>query len=1265
MNSSCSNCGRKEEGIEQCVGCSKGEECAGENCAAPCCREGECTNGICGLIVSGESTRSSEKKKKNKTRIILTVVGDAAPRNAVQESSPCDKKSCGKSGSSPPTPQQETELQRIVRQCNESRLAAEARVRAQGGGGRHQGGRQEEDEEEQWDDFIGRLKKQQEQEQEQEQEQDDDREKGLESEEEEQWDDFIGRLKKQQEQEQEQDDDREKGLESEEEEQWDDFIGRLKKQQQQQEQEQEQDDDREKGLESEEEEQWDDFIERLKKQQEQEQEQEQEQDDDREKGLESEEEEEWDDFIGRLKKQQQQQEQEQEQDDDREKGLESEEEEQWDDFIGRLKKQQQQQEQEQEQDDDREKGLESEEEEQWDDFIERLKKQQEQEQEQEQEQDDDREKGLESEEEEEWDDFIGRLKKQQQQQEQEQEQDDDREKGLESEEEEQWDDFIERLKKQQEQEQEQEQEQDDDREKGLESEEEEQWDDFLGRLKQQQQEDPPATPTSSPSLLAATAPSLSPAVTCSVASSGQGGCDCCDDPDPVDEFQGGENPTLWLSLPAAVAESLVSDATKMHGVVEVLRSGSSNIGVVFDASITGPRRLFEQFPDGVSVYHPSRSAGSGNTEVLMFLLCLALTVPLVVQAFILKSFDHIKLVLLARVFRGVTVEALIGLFFATPVVVFGGRKIFIAALAALRRRTLNVPCLISLSVSVAYVYSVVMILAMIGNPKLLDLEAYFETPAVLLTLVLLGKMLEGRAIRKTRDVVDSLRELQDESATLADGTELPVELLEVGDVICVEPGARIATDGQVVGGSTSVDESLISGEAIPVAKFEGDAVLGGTINQTGSVRVRVTRIVAQSTLSRVIQLVTVAQRDKVPAQLLADRISTYFVPAVLSIAIITFVVWMAVTRRLLLSIRFAITVLVISCPCGVALAVPSAVVVATGIAARSFQTLVKGGSTYEAARRVDSVIFDKTGTLTKGEARVTSFTGDPSALKYLHAAEAGSEHVLGRALVAACEERNAPLPAAYAFEALPGKGVECIVEGCSVAVGNMRLMQELQVSGVPEVPTGSSTVVHLAVDGRHAGMLTIADRVREEAHQIVGWLKRNKYDVWIVSGDNIGAVHSVATTLGIPLDNCRGDTLPQDKSRIVDELHDRGAVVLMVGDGINDSIALAAADVGASMGVGGTDIARDASDAVLLSDSVSSLPALFTLSEATFRVITFNFAWSFLYNVIGMLIASGAFYRLGFSLHPALAGASEIVSTLPVLLASMSLRLWYRQPKVD
>lgn len=738
---------------------------------------------------------------------------------------------------------------------------------------------------------------------------------------------------------------------------------------------------------------------------------------------------------------------------------------------------------------------------------------------------------------------------------------------------------------------------------------------------------------------------------------------------------------------------------------------AEKVSVAYDPDLTGPRAFIEviestgSFPNQykATLYmHPGQGGPDRGAEIKRykssFLWSCIFTVPVFLFSMVFMYVPVIKEVLDTKVVKMLTVGELLRWVLATPVQFVFGRQFYVGAFKSLRHGSANMDVLVTLGTNSAYFYSVYIVLRAATSEDFKGTD-FFETSAMLISFILLGKLLEIIAKGKTSEAIAKLIELAPPTATLLhidnDGTvvsesEISTKLIQRNDIIKVVPGSKVPTDGVVIWGQSHVNESMITGEAAPVPKRQGERVIGGTMNQSGVLHVKATHVGSETALSQIVRLVEAAQMAKAPVQKLADGISRYFVPFVVVFAAATWLGWFVAGKAnsypkswipssmdaFELALQFGISVLVIACPCALGLATPTAVMVATGEGATQ-GVLIKGGHALESAHKVHCMIFDKTGTLTIGkpvvvDAKLFKHMVLQSFCEIVAAAEANSEHPLARAIVDNAKGMRGEssdlswLPKIDNFRSIAGQGVYADIGGTEVLVGNVQLMTASGIK-VPDealdylqdMEKQARTGILVAINKEVHGALAISDPVKPEARAVVAILSSMGVQSIMVTGDNWGTANAIAREVGI--EKVFAETRPQGKADIVKGLQSAGKTVAMVGDGINDSPALVAADVGMAIGAG-TDIAIEAADIVLMRNNLEDVVTAIHLSRKTFRRIRLNYVWALGYNILGIPIAAGVLFPFtGFRLPPWVAGAAMAASSVSVVLSSLFLKN-YKKP---
>ncbi|PHT57904.1 putative copper-transporting ATPase HMA5 [Capsicum baccatum] len=736
------------------------------------------------------------------------------------------------------------------------------------------------------------------------------------------------------------------------------------------------------------------------------------------------------------------------------------------------------------------------------------------------------------------------------------------------------------------------------------------------------------------------------------------------------------------------------------------------LSVSYKSDIIGPRdfiKVIESTGSGrfkATIFPEGGGKRSHRQEEIKqyrrsFLWSLVFTIPVFLTSMVFMYIPGVKDGLDVKVVNVLSVGEILRWVLSTPVQFIIGRRFYSGSYKALCHGSANMDVLIALGTNAAYFYSVYSVLRAATSPSFKSTD-FFETSSMLISFILLGKYLEVLAKGKTSEAIAKLMNLTPETASLLqfddEGNvvkeeEIDSRLIQKNDVIKILPGAKVACDGFVIWGQSHVNESMITGESRPVAKRKGDMVIGGTVNENGVLHIKATKVGSESALSQIVRLVESAQMAKAPVQKFADRISKYFVPLVIILSFSTWLAWFLAGKydgypkswipssmdSFQLALQFGISVMVIACPCALGLATPTAVMVGTGVGA-SRGVLIKGGQALESAQKVNCIVFDKTGTLTMGKPVVVNTKLFRSMVlrefyELVAAAELNSEHPLAKAIVEYAkkfreDEENPRWPEVQNFESITGHGVKAVVHNKKLIVGNKSLMVDQGIS-VPldadeilaEAEELAQTGILVSIDGVLSGVVAISDPVKPGAREVISLLKSMKVESKLVTGDNWGTANAIAKEVGIS--DIIAEAKPENKAEKVKELQSLGKVVAMVGDGINDSPALVAADVGMAIGAG-TDIAIEAADIVLMKSNLEDVITAIDLSRKTFGRIRLNYFWAFGYNLLGIPIAAGALFpSTGFRLPPWVAGAAMAASSVSVVCSSLLLKNYKRPKKLD
>ncbi|KAF2071893.1 hypothetical protein CYY_006795 [Polysphondylium violaceum] len=738
--------------------------------------------------------------------------------------------------------------------------------------------------------------------------------------------------------------------------------------------------------------------------------------------------------------------------------------------------------------------------------------------------------------------------------------------------------------------------------------------------------------------------------------------------------------------------SNLENIEKLKGISKFQQLSDNTINISFNPDVIGPRTIFNQFESNNMnpklVKKSSNDVGNSNSKNLsrLFFMSCLFAVPVAIIAFIFPSFNIWQ----SQVIRGeISLSIIFSLILTTPIQFLVGKPLYLSAFKTLvYAKKCNMDLLIMISCSIAYFYSIASIIASIVTGRESG-QIFFETSAILLTLIILGRYLESIAKGNTSKVLSKLLDLNSPTAILIDPVTqqeqvIDTLLIQKGDHLKVLPFSKVPIDGEIIFGQGELDQASITGESLPVFKSVGDFVYGSSMNQNSCFHIKVVKHPNETTIASICDLIEKAQSSKPPFQNIADKVASYFVPFILCLGVSVFFIWFSVSNRGLVEIdskyssnftfalSFAMSVLVVSCPCAISLATPTAIMVGTGIASK-FGILFKGGDVIESTHRVNTIVFDKTGTLTTGKFSLTYQLFDKTLSDFeffsiVGSAESGSEHIIGKSILHYIKSTfaNIELSTATNVETIPGKGLKCTVDQYNVVIGNKSMIQDQGVLlGNQDFHSDGKTLVFVLVDGKLVGLISLQDTIKPESHFVVQQLLKQNIDVWIVSGDNFKSVESVSNVLGIK--NFISDASPQDKAKHIEFLQQplnggKKKTVAMIGDGVNDSLALVQSDVPISIN-NGTDIAMESSKVILMNDNLKDILVAIHLSKTIFKVIKINLGWAFFYNLIGIPIAAGLLYPFTtYAIPPAFAGLSELLSSLPVVLFSLLLNK-YNKPK--
>lgn len=727
---------------------------------------------------------------------------------------------------------------------------------------------------------------------------------------------------------------------------------------------------------------------------------------------------------------------------------------------------------------------------------------------------------------------------------------------------------------------------------------------------------------------------------------------------------------------AACAKTIERVTRKLDGIVEAnVNFASEKLSISFDPSkvrMTDIKKVIEKagykaFEEEITVdKDKERKEKEIKSLWNRFVISAVFGIPLLLIAMVPMIVEKLGIIFPAVISPMVhpKIFAVIELILVIPILIVG-RKYFIVGFKSLIRKSPNMDSLIAIGTSAAFLYGLFAVYEILtGN---VDYDLYFESAGVILTLITLGKYLESVTKGKTSEAIKKLMGLAPKTATIerhGKNIEISIDEVEEGDIVIVKPGEKIPVDGVIIEGITSVDESMLTGESIPVEKNTGDKVIGASINKNGYIKFRATKVGKDTALAQIIRLVENAQGSKAPIAKMADIISGYFVPVVIALAVISSAAWYISGETGVFALTIFISVLVIACPCALGLATPTAIMVGTGKGAE-YGVLIKSGTALETAHKIQTIVFDKTGTITEGKPKVTDIVtanrvNADMLLQIAASAEKGSEHPLGEAIVKEAEDKKIELKKVGAFKAIPGHGIEVSIEGDSVLLGNEKLMEDRKISleNLDEISqklaAEGKTPMYISVNNKISGIIAVADTVKVSSRKAIDKLHNMGIQVAMITGDNKRTAEAIAKQVGI--DIILAEVLPEDKANEVKKLQNQGKKVAMVGDGINDAPALAQADIGIAIG-SGTDVAMESADIVLMRSDLMDVPTAIELSKKTISNIKQNLFWAFGYNTLGIPVAMGIWYLFGGPLlNPIIAALAMSFSSVSVLTNALRLR---------